>query len=725
MTLMHRKLSRGLLAGLLAISVNARAADVDCDTELCAHLTITPFQTATFVGNPEAARLLNELSEFSTRLLGWTDTPREPVIKVGDLVRDGYIPFYREWSADTGEESKIAVSEIERQVSAGFRLLESPRLVRLMVGEESSAGSVLPVDLWGTRPASIPVIVTNLHVEPVDWVLRETGTGRPLHSMRLGPGQTTGFFLDVPVGVSGEAWELTTEADGKAADLALPIRHRGAGSLRVRVVDESGATLAARVYLTGADQRSHAPSGAMQRFVLGDRKQAEPGASYFHTAGSFIVELPAGDAQLEVVKGLEYWPRQQSVTVAPGKTQEIEIKLTRIADLPAAGWYSGDVHVHGNLFSENRIRPADVLDVAKAEDLNVMNILPCNDPRTATISDQQYFTGGPDPVSERNHIVYYNEEMRNDLYGHVGFLNLKTFVEPAYFGWPHSPFPYDAPGNFPQTAAAKAQGAFVSYVHPGLPSEFPVDIALGLADTIDVMSQNDERITLPLWYRLLNCGFRCPASAGTDSFLNIPYHLVPGAGRVYVKTSGEFSYAAWIEGFKRGRTFVSNGPLLQFSFNGVDPGAELIVEDGPLEIRIAGEATSIVPLESVEIVVNGKVVRRIEAGPDRHKLAVDERVVVTESGWIAVRVIGPGHRWVTNDRDLFAHTSPVYLTVGDNPVASPDDARFFSEEIDRLIAKMRAQGKFANEADREAIEERFREAQRIYDDLAERTRSGP
>ena len=32
---------------------------------------------------------------------------------------------------------------------------------------------------------------------------------------------------------------------------------------------------------------------------------------------------------------------------------------------------------------------------------------------------------------------------------------------------------------------------------------------------------------------LVNCGFRCPISAGTDTFLNIPYHLIPRAGRVF------------------------------------------------------------------------------------------------------------------------------------------------------------------------------------------------
>lgn len=133
-------------------------------------------------------------------------------------------------------------------------------------------------------------------------------------------------------------------------------------------------------------------------------------------------------------------------------------------------------------------------------------------------------------MSDPDHLVYFNQEMRNDLYGHVGFLNLKSFVEPAYTGFPHSPYPFDYPANYSQAAQAKAQGAVVTYVHPRLPSEFPVDIALGVADTIDAMSQGDEEISTGYWYRLLNCGFRCPISAGTDSFLNIPHHLIPGLG---------------------------------------------------------------------------------------------------------------------------------------------------------------------------------------------------
>jgi hypothetical protein len=42
------------------------------------------------------------------------------------------------------------------------------------------------------------------------------------------------------------------------------------------------------------------------------------------------------------------------------------------------------------------------------------------------------------------------------------------------------------------------------------------------------------------------------------------------------------------------------------------------VETGAYQLTVAGVAGSIVPMEAVEIVVNGAVVRRIESGADRN-----------------------------------------------------------------------------------------------------------
>ena len=688
------------------------------DDHVCSVLTIAPFQTATYVDNPEAADLLNNLAEFSTRLLRWKDTARPPVVAADHLVRSGYIPFYRSWRGEEVAAADLSVATIAARVSTGFEALQSPRLVRVSLGETVDATWEQPIEVVEGGESAIPLMVTNRRAATITAILKETnGSGSVGKKLLLGPGQTTGVWLDLPDSISGGEWTFSLELADGSHDVTLPVKHFSSGMLRVRVVDVEGQILPARVYLTAVGRGSYAPKGVMSRIVLADRNQAAPGECYFHTQGVFELTLPAGEARIEVVRGMEYQPVETTVTVAADEVTEVEIKVTRRVHLANEGWFSGDGHVHGNLFAQDTIGPREVLAAAKAEDLNVMNILPCNDPGTTIISDGHYFTGRPDAVSEEFHIVYYNEEMRNDLYGHVGFLNLKTFVEPAYFGWPHSPHPYDFPGNYPQVAAAKAQGALVTYVHPGLPSEFPVDIALGLADMIDVMSQNDERATMPMWYALLNCGFRCPASAGTDSFLNIPYHLVPGAGRVYVKVAGEFTYDNWISAFKAGRTFVTNGPLLRFTFNGADPGEVFSVGPEPMHMTVAGTVDSIVPMSSVEIVMNGEVVRTIAVDQETRSLKVNETLEIHRSSWVAVRTIAAGHRWVTNDRDTFAHTSPVYVEMEGRPIDSEVAAKFFIEHIDALIAKMDEKGVFRDQAQRDVIVKRFREGQKVYENL--------
>jgi hypothetical protein len=601
--------------------------------------------------------------------------------------------------------------------------LESPRIARITIGAELSISVISPVDLLGEGVASIPVVADNSRATPVKLTLWNASVAdgtvdSAQFSIDLKPGQASGFFLDLRPAQNAASQRLLAQVEEQTKEFVVPYRHRRSGALQVAVIDETGALTPARVYLTGADQKAYAPPNVMQRIVMGGQGQPYPGDCYFHTSGEFDVDLPAGTAILEVVKGFEYHPVRATVTIAPDEINAVEIRLQRTANLAQMGWYSGDVHVHANLFAETRITPADVLMVAKAEGLSVVNVLPCNDPRTNIITDLQYFTGKPDAVSEPGTIVYVNEEMRNDLYGHVGFLNLKSFVEPAYSGWPHSPFPYDYPANYPQAIKAKAQGGVVTYVHPGLPSEFPVDIALGVADTIDVMSQVDEEKSTNYWYRLLNCGFRCPVSAGTDSFLNIPYHLIPGAGRVYVHTGQDLTYAGWIEGYRKGRSFVTNGPLLQFKVNGHEAGDEIHSEKGPIQIKVVGGADSIVPMDAVEIVVNGVPVRRIEAGSDPLSIQIAETLEFTESSWVALRVRGVGHRLAPNDREVYAHTSPVYLTINDRPIASGDDALFYIQQIDDLIYKMDQQGVFADAAQRDEIVDRFRQGQDVYRKIA-------
>ena len=82
--------------------------------------------------------------------------------------------------------------------------------------------------------------------------------------------------------------------------------------------------------------------------------------------------------------------------------------------------------------------------------------------------------------------------------------------------------------------------------------------------------------------------------------------------------------------------------------------------------------------------------------------------------WFAARALGPWSRLVLNDVQAFAHTSPVYISVGDKPIASAEDARFWIAWIDQLIAQVNDRGRFSTAERRKEVIELFRRAQDAY-----------
>src|SRR5262249_24291203 len=156
------------------------------------------------------------------------------------------------------------------------------------------------------------------------------------------------------------------------------------------------------------------------------------------------------------------------------------------------------------------------------------------------------------------------------------------------------------------------QGGAVTYVHPGMVDQFdgasarelPVDLALGQVDTMDVLSNNDEMPCMRMYYRLLNRGFRLAISAGTDSFTNVADHYTPGGGRVYVHSTGELRYDDWVADYKRGRTFASNGPVIELTVDGKEPGDDIRFPAGSKQqVRVRASLRSQVPVERSELVI--------------------------------------------------------------------------------------------------------------------------
>ena len=493
------------------------------------------------------------------------------------------------------------------------------------------------------------------------------------------------------------------------------------GRLLVTVLDNANnEPTPARVYLRTADGRAYYPPGSYPRRNLkGDR------SDFFHTDGHFEIELPAGEVTLEVTRGFEYGLESQKVTVIPGGTVHEIFGLKRWIDMGDRGWYSADNHFHANYGGPFFMEPDHVKLMLEAEDLNIGNLVSGNS-WAARLYDREFFSGGLHPLSTDRYLLRWNQEYRATVFGHLILMNLDEMVAPYLAGFTLSDNVEDYPPNLDVIRAAQQKGGTAHYTHPQNSSdpfagdynayELPVDLVLGRLDAMDIACYwSDERSSAGLYYRLLNCGFRMAASAGTDVFtsrINPP----PGGERVYVHAGSPLTWENWIGAFKAGKTFVTNGPMLTFTVDGKESGSEINFDgNGPHSVHVQTSVESQVPVERLEILRNGQVVETLEVNGDNAE--IDVNIPVDQSCWIAVRALGPGHQLVM-DTYAFAHTTPVYVTVNGARVSSQDDARFFVTWIDEVLRRLDERDRWTRPEHKQRIHEIFQEAREFYQQMA-------
>lgn len=493
-------------------------------------------------------------------------------------------------------------------------------------------------------------------------------------------------------------------------------------TVRVRLTDGEKPA-AARVLVLGLDDQPAAPAGSVVR-------KNSAGESYFYADGEFSVQVPRGEARLSFSGGLETIP--VAVHLDATGTTDLPIRLDRWINLAERGWYAGDSHIHLHTGGPFEVSVQDALVAARAEGIHFANLCVSN-VEGDDIRDAGLITGRPHAASTGSHLLVFGEEMRSMIYGHMQFFGIQKLVEPQYTGFDNTPQFLDFPSNYQMAAEAVRQGGVVTYGHPlfqgqpfpfeddlskpnGAARELPVDAILGVVQAVDVMSYNsDEPLSAELWYRLLNCGLRLAACVGTDALLDRSTDPL-GGDRMYVKVEGPFSMPAWLDGLRRGRTFVTNGPVPMLRVEDTEPGDTLALHE-PKRVRVSATVEGLVPFASVELIMNGEVAAQRAAHWGAESTLKTSRfefdLAVERSSWVALRVRGQNAANVF-DGPVWAHTSPVYVTVADRPIESPADAQYFVEWIDKLIQVLSARNRFARPEDRKQIEELFRKAQNEY-----------
>ena len=502
------------------------------------------------------------------------------------------------------------------------------------------------------------------------------------------------------------------------------------GRLALRVVDSRGRPVAARVFVTGADGRAYAPDGAwMHADDSFDRAERPFEAHYFDTSGTSEVTVPPGTVQVDVMRGFEYAFEQHRAEIKPDTAANLTVHLRSMIPYEPAEWVSGDVHVHMNYAGTYRNSPAHLVEQAAAENLGIVEDLVVN--KEQRIPDMAYFSPQLDPASTADHLLLHGQEFHTSYWGHLGLLNLtRNFILPGYSAYPNTAAASLYPANATVADVAHEQGALVGYVHPfdsvpdpakdaSLTAELPADVALGKVDYIEVLGFSDHKSTAEVWYKLLNCGFRLPTAAGTDFMGNYASLRGPvGLNRVYAEVKpGPLKIEPWLTAIKAGRTFATNGPLLHFSLGGQGIGGEVRL-DKKQEVRFSAEMNSIVPVDHLQIVCDGKVARELALDRNRTSAHVDGSIPLDASGWCVLRAFSDKAEYPILDLYPYATTSPVYVSVAGAPVRSAADAAYFVAWVDRLIATARSNSLWNTEAEKESVLSMLREARGKYAGMA-------
>jgi len=403
-----------------------------------------------------------------------------------------------------------------------------------------------------------------------------------------------------------------------------------------------------------------------------------------YVAGETTIDLPLGRVYVEVSKGFEIRPVRKTIRVSRAM-REIVIELEKVLPWREKGWVTADTHVHF-------LSPPSALLEGAGEGVNVVNLLASQWGELITNAgdfDGKTTLGARDAGGDGEYLVRVGTENRQHVLGHISLLGYSgRIIAPMTTGGPDE----SALGDPVETLLTewarqcRKQGGLVVVPHfPNPRCEHAATIIEGDADAIEMTSWGNlyggiDPYSLSDWYRYLNCGYLVPAVGGTDK---MSASTSVGAIRTYarIEHGREFTYQAWMDAVRSARTFVTYGPLLEFSVDGRPAGSRIEMNNGGT-LDVTWQVASVtVPISRVELIVNGEVRESKAVRPD-----ADEgnwSVKLDRSSWLALLVRG---HYPDKPEVVAAHSSPVMVQVAGSQFVAAADAVTILEQIEGALA---------------------------------------
>jgi hypothetical protein len=411
--------------------------------------------------------------------------------------------------------------------------------------------------------------------------------------------------------------------------------------------------------------------------------------------GTFSKQLIPGEYTLTITHGIDYLSQTHPVEIKENKILNIEFALKSWVPLRKLGWINGDGHAH--LYTDKHPDDAMLADVRRICTAQGVDFISTNQ-GWGGYNDDNWHQGYA-KFSDEKFLLHYGAEMPKYRTGHTWWLGLKscrhyfeatmdTVYENRYYQSPQGltwmftnlPFP-----NIPDVDIIprfkQIDGAVALIPHPtswwwqkrGEIEKYTTNVCEYLSfsllagsiwDGLVVMGyDHDHYFYQNLWFHVLNQGYRMTPVAELDGGYGKNNKFPYGSMRVYYQVGKEMTMEHIVDAFKRGRTFVTSGPIV---FADVDNeyqiGDSVPADDTNHSLNIeayaSGDANDY--LSYILVFRNGEIYKLWDLRPQRIR-AWSKKLQIKESerSWYVIKAYGKNAWTNTKNLDVMAVCSQI------------------------------------------------------------------
>ncbi len=469
------------------------------------------------------------------------------------------------------------------------------------------------------------------------------------------------------------------------------------GKVKVSIRNKAGAFVPGKTTFIGLDP-TRTPYFRPENPLETNNSHEYFKNSCYPQAEGLEVDLPVGTYMISASRGPEYTLDQKVIEVSENSEQELIFFINKVVD--TKNLISVDPHMHtlnsdGSMTVAERIRSvvAEGVDVAVSADHNYLSdypsvlkklglgeyiatfigqeVTPLDVNRVdmpeinrfpLRIREGEPGNGAIDVRFYENNTPIFGESRRKDPRALIQ-VNHPRRRGYGYFSY----YQLD-----PETAATALKGFNTSF------------------DLLEVMNgpffshdKSKNSVVIADWLHLLKRGYYFPITGSSDS------HGIdraePGYSRTYVYYKGEkgkkLDTSAIIQAMKRGQSFVSTGPIIEFTVNKTSvPGSTIIVEEKKIDVGIKVQSAPWVSVDKVRVIVNGerKMIFPVKA-PRKQILKFQDRISLNLEcdSYIVIEVLGNKTLFPVVQKRLkkdgyrsgphpYALTNPIFVDVDGN-----------------------------------------------------------